>query len=196
MKLRKVMMLVIIMMVGFMVMPNVHAEYKFDAGGSAKDQITQTGSGTEEDPYKLELKDTAIQDFHIKPGSNIHVVIDLAGHKLTNFTGNNSVIYIEDPNSSVTIEDSKGSGVIELNEEKEITNSVPVITNLGTLIVKGGIINSNNNSGERSTGIYNTGNLTITGGTVKTESDNAWGITNLGTTLSTEVLLIKIKNYL
>ena len=165
------------------IMPNVHAAYVFnDKGGSAKDQITLTGSGTKQEPYLMKLKDNAKQEIVIEEGKNIHVVIDLAGKKLTNFTANNSVIYIEDPNSSVTIKDSSnGAGVIEL---KDFTNEVPLIKNEGTLIVEGGTINSNNSSsGKRSTGIYNTGNLTITGGNINTTSDNAWGITNLGTTV-------------
>ena len=166
------------------IMPNVYAAYEFDKDNpTQKEQIEKIGgNGTKEAPYELKLKTDAIQDFHIKKEANIHVVIDLAGHKLTNYTDNNSVIFIEDPNSSVTIKDSSnGKGVIELNTDKAITNDVPVINNVGTLIVGGGIINSNNNSGQRSTGIYNTGNLTITGGNIITTSDTAWGITNLGT---------------
>ena len=166
------------------IMPNVHAAYDFE-----KDNDTQSkqikkigGNGTKEAPYELKLIADAFQDFHIKIEENIHVVIDLAGDKLTNYTKDNSVIFIENPNSSVTIKDSSnGKGVIELNKEKGITGSVPVISNAGTLIIEGGTINSNNNSGQRSTGIYNTGKLTITGGNIKIESDNAWGITNLGT---------------
>ena len=166
------------------IIPNVHAAYEFDKDNpTQKEQIEKIGgNGTKEAPYELKLKTDAIQDFHIKKEANIYVVIDLAGHKLTNYTQDNSVIFIEDPNSSVTIKDSSnGKGVIEL---KGFTKEVPVINNVGTLIIEGGTINSNNSSsGKRSTGIYNAGNLTITGGNINTTSDNAWGITNLGTTV-------------
>ncbi len=183
MKMKKVMMMLVIMMAGFMIMPNVNAEYKFDTPNFDKN-IKQEGQGTKENPYILTLQEDAIQDIVIEDGANLYVVIDLAGHKLTNYTQDNSVIHIKDSNSSITIKDSSnGSGVIELNKEKSITGAVPVIKNEGTLIDEGGTINSNNDSGERSTGIYNVGNLTITGGTIKTESDDAWGITNLGTTV-------------
>lgn len=184
--MKKVMMLLVVMTAAFIIMPSVHAAYVFDGVDNATQQaqIIREGAGTEENPYKLTLKANAFQDIVVEDG--IHVIIDLAGYTLTNYTQDNSVIYIADANSTVTIMDTSEEGTGKIEGKSGFTKVIPIINNAGTLTIESGTIRSNNDfTGGRATGIYNANgaNLIIDGGIIETASDNSWGITNLGTTV-------------
>ena len=124
----------------------------------------------------LTLIDDAVQDIVISKDEK--VTIDLAGHKLTNYCEGCSVIAFGEnvTGASLTIKDSKGTGVITA---KEGTNENIPLVNVAkgnTLLVEGGIFEVTKKG---STGIYNAGTLTINNITVKTKVDGAWGVTNI-----------------
>ncbi len=98
-----------------------------------------------------------------------NVVIDLAGHKLTNYTTGCEVIQVYN-GSTLTIKDSSERKTGEITQKSGTTQVL--IRNNGTLNIEGGKFST---IGENSQGgvIENSGNLTINGGDFKLEATNS-----------------------
>ncbi len=177
MKIKNV-FLIITLMMGFILMPQGHAI-------SPSDIESQSGiSGTKtENTYDLKVtSDDAKYDIVIESGEV--VTLDLDGHKLQNYTENNSVVHVKN-GGKLILKDSKNTG--EISVQNNADGAAPIIKNEGTMEMHGGKIIS---SRKGSVGILNTGTatLTITGGTIDAQGEDtdvlsnaSWAITNQGT---------------
>ncbi len=163
-----------------------------------------TSTAQEDGSYLVELTGDADEDFTVR--STDTVVLDLKGHKFTNYSTPNATIVIEN-GGSLTIKDSEGEGTIS---QKEGTNGVETIVNKGTLVIESGTItnvtktdnlaiirNESNGSltmtGGKVTGanecIQNLGTATLSGGTVE-GTGNFYSVRNEGTmTISGETAI-------
>ena len=99
-----------------------------------------------------------------------NVVIDLAGHKLTNYTTGCEVIQVYN-GSTLTIKDSSEGKTGEITQKSGTTEQV-LIRNNGTLNIENGKFST---IGENTKGgvIENSGSLTINGGDFKLEATNS-----------------------
>ncbi len=174
---KKILFMAFAFVVSMFIVPNVFAASVSDikSWGETGTHIKVEGS---DNNYTLTLTGEPKQDLIISQGET--VTIDLAGHTLTNYTNNNSVITINS-GATVTIIDSSNDGKISLKSDDNGT--APVINNAGTLTLENGTIDSTKAG---STGIYNSGTLTVAGGEVKTSVNGAWGLTNVGTATITD----------
>lgn len=128
---------------------------------------------------KITLLTDVDTGLEVKSGQDI--ILDLAGHKLTNYCLSNGncpsvAIHIQAADAKLTIMDSDGRGVVAANTAKQ-TKTVSTIVNEGTLIIKGGTFEAEGVNEGVST-IYNNKTLIIDDGTFKSGAKNAAAIHN------------------
>ena len=121
--------------------------------------------------YELKLTGDAKQDLVVGPTDE--VTLDLAGHKMENYTANNATIVIKE-GGKLTIKDTAENGEIK---QKGSETGVETIVNKGTLVIEGGKYTTDKKTANLAV-IRNEGILTMTAGTISGENEC---LQNIGT---------------
>lgn len=172
---------------GLAIAPSVKAVAPTDSCHQPGVDAGKSTCNVESKTYSIVLNGDAALDIEVEQDETF--TVDLAGHKLTNYSNALAVILVKS-GGTFTLQDSSTDKTGSVTTKDGSTGNVPIIDNKGTFDLQGGTITTQR---VNTALIYNdkNANLTISGGSLKTSggdgtlANSAWGLTNAGTTTIT-----------